>query len=69
MQFLQIFYEVCPEIIRSFVHYPETVTGAEVHSIIAVNGRCVPNSSPSGSALSIIPNFSLNLFWVVFYFK
>ncbi|VDK83245.1 unnamed protein product [Litomosoides sigmodontis] len=45
---VKIFYEVCPEIIRSFVHYPETVTGTEAHSIIAVNGRCVPNSSPSG---------------------
>ncbi|MCP9257675.1 Receptor protein-tyrosine kinase [Dirofilaria immitis] len=40
------FYEVCPEIIHSFVHYPETVTGAEAYSIIAVNGKCIPNSSP-----------------------
>ncbi|CAG9532412.1 unnamed protein product [Cercopithifilaria johnstoni] len=45
---VKIFYEVCPEITRSFVHYPETVTGAEAHSIIAVNGKCVANSSPAG---------------------
>uniref|UniRef100_A0A1I8EVW7 receptor protein-tyrosine kinase n=1 Tax=Wuchereria bancrofti TaxID=6293 RepID=A0A1I8EVW7_WUCBA len=34
---VKIFYEVCPEITRAFVHYPQTVTGAEAHSIIAVN--------------------------------
>ncbi|KAK6103620.1 Protein tyrosine kinase family protein [Brugia pahangi] len=46
---VKIFYEVCPEITRAFVHYPQTVTGAEAHSIIAVNGKCVPNSSPIDS--------------------
>uniref|UniRef100_A0A915PMH6 Uncharacterized protein n=1 Tax=Setaria digitata TaxID=48799 RepID=A0A915PMH6_9BILA len=46
---IMIFYEVCPETTRSFVHYPQTVTGAEAHSIIAVNGKCVPNASPIGN--------------------
>ncbi|VDN04877.1 unnamed protein product [Thelazia callipaeda] len=47
---IKIFYEVCPEVIHSYVQYPQTVTGAEAHSIIAVNGKCVSNASPIGDS-------------------
>ncbi|MFH4974119.1 hypothetical protein AB6A40_000828 [Gnathostoma spinigerum] len=45
---VKIFYEMCPEITRSFVRFPQTTTGAEAHSIIAVPGKCVSNASPLG---------------------
>ncbi|VDK66190.1 unnamed protein product, partial [Anisakis simplex] len=44
-----IYYEVCAEVKRSFIIFPQTITGPEAHSIIAVQGRCVENASPVGT--------------------
>ncbi|VDD87315.1 unnamed protein product [Enterobius vermicularis] len=51
---VQVFYEVCPEITQRFTHFPKTVTGSELDSIISVNGQCVDNASPTGCNLVLI---------------
>uniref|UniRef100_A0A914ZNN2 receptor protein-tyrosine kinase n=1 Tax=Parascaris univalens TaxID=6257 RepID=A0A914ZNN2_PARUN len=43
---VKIFYEVCPEATRSFVIFPQTITGPGAQSLIAVSGKCVANASP-----------------------
>uniref|UniRef100_A0A9J2PNZ5 Eph LBD domain-containing protein n=1 Tax=Ascaris lumbricoides TaxID=6252 RepID=A0A9J2PNZ5_ASCLU len=45
-----IFYEVCPEATRSFVTFPQTITGPGAQSLIAVSGKCVANASPIETA-------------------
>lgn len=52
--YFKVYYEVCPETIRNLVHYSQTVTGAEAHSIIAVYGKCVQNAVLAGKYHSIL---------------
>lgn len=40
----QVYYITCPEITKSFTHFPTTPTGAEVTSIEQATGTCVPHA-------------------------
>lgn len=74
---LQVYYITCPEIIKSFTHFPTTPTGSEVTSIEQATGTCVPHareeSSPSflctgdgqwsllGGGCACLPGYQANI--------
>ncbi|XP_038061657.1 ephrin type-B receptor 2-like [Patiria miniata] len=46
---VRVFYEVCAAKTESFAKFPETVTGADLVSLVAVDGICVTHAQQIGT--------------------
>ncbi|CAD5215173.1 unnamed protein product [Bursaphelenchus xylophilus] len=43
--YVKVYYEVCPEMKNTLTKIPRTIPGADLHSVVSVQGECIGNSS------------------------
>ena len=46
---MKVYYQYCPDIVRNLSHFPATVAGEDVASLIPVEGKCVRNAVKVGN--------------------
>ena len=46
---MKLYYQFCPDTIMKLAHFPATVAGGEVASLVPVKGQCVPNAEKVGN--------------------
>ena len=64
---MKLYYQFCPAITVKLAHFPATVAGGEVASLVPVQGKCVPNAEKVGNETEL-SKFFLSLLKHLFCF-